>query len=190
VPKAVYASDAVRDHNREVVEEYLGDVEMTPDEGHDDRTTAQRHYVRRFVRLQDVVERLLVRLRITDGMDSERNTGLLLTLRNALEDNPDAEATLFQMSPGASRRRGVTSRGEIVNLFQGEYPVNPPARRGTVYPGDRRIRDSERVTVQIHRLVLTQDGCDIAEDVRVVAVWVPQHLALPWLSQAQPRREG
>ena len=63
------------------------------------------------------------------------------------------------MSAGAVRRRSVDRNGEIKNLFQGKNPRSGPI----VYPGDREIRASSGLTVQIHTLsVREEQGPEIA----------------------------
>lgn len=184
-PRVVLASDTVVQSNRDAVAEFTDELAFANDGGHPDRTPVQRHQLCDNVPLQTVIEQLLVRVRITGNTDSQRNTGLLLQLSRALEDNPDELCTVYRMSPGAQRRRGVDENGEVTNLFQGEAPVHPRERRGEVYPGDRAIRDDENVTVQIHTLDLTRDEVVIARNVPVVAVWVPARLARAWVSQDQ-----
>ena len=185
-PRVVMASDPVIQANREAVTEFLDGMEFVDDDGHSDRSDIQRHLVCRGVRLHDVLEQLLVRVRITGTFDSQRNTGMLLQLSRALENNPDDLCTVYRMSRGEKRQRGVNENGEITNLFQGEAPVNPPQRRGEVYPGDRAIRDQGTVTIQIHMLDLTQEDNVVMETVPVIAVWMPARLARAWVSQDQP----
>ena len=185
-PRVILASDAVLAANRQTAASFLQRLHFADNEGHADRTEIQRHRVAHDVPLRDVIEHLLVGMRITGTTDSQRNTGLLLQLSAALEANPDEVCTVFQMSPAMRRRRGVDANGEVTNLFQGEAPVYPKERRGEVYPGDRNIVDADNVTVQIHQLDLTQDDNVVKPDVAVAAVWVPRRLSLPWISQDQP----
>lgn len=188
-PRVVLASDAAIQVNREIVAAFEGQIPFSLDEGHPDRTATQRHEICRGVPLQEVMEQLLVRMRITGITDSQRNTGLLLQLSRALEKNHDECCTVYRMSTTVRRQRGVDENGEVTNLFQGEAPVYPRERRGEVYAGDRALRDQDAVTVQIHKLDLTQENSVIMENVPVVAVWVPNRLARPWLSQHQPDQE-
>ena len=136
--------------------------------------------------MYDVLEQLLVRMRITGTLDSQRNTGMLLQLSRALESVPDELCTIYRMSRGEKRHRGVKENGEVTNLFQGEAPVHPRQRRGEIYPGDRAIRDQGTVTIQIHMLDLTQEDNVVMETVPVIAVWMPARLARAWVSQDQP----
>ena len=183
------ASDPVVRANREAVTEFLDGMDFIDDDGHHDSTDIQRHLVYHGARLHDVLEQLLVRLRITGISDSKRNTGMLLQLSRALEDNPDELCTIYRMSRDGKRRRRVNNNGEIPNLFQGQAPVDPPEHRGEVYPGDRKIYDRDTVTIQIHTLDLTEGNNNssnvLMENVPVIAVWMPARLARSWVSQDQ-----
>ena len=110
----------------------------------------------REVPLRDAIKQLLVRMRINDIADSQRNTGMLLQLSLAQESNPNEICTVYRMSPRRTgRSRSVKENGKIgAYLFQGAAPVNPPERRGEVYPGDPAIRDDDTITVQIHMVDL------------------------------------
>lgn len=184
-PAVVLGSEDALEENRIAVAEFVQPLAFEDDEGHPDRSSAQRHEICQGVALREVLEELLVRLRITGVTDSRRNTGLLLQLSRALEDNPDETCTVVRMSPGATRQRSVDENGEIANLFQGAAPTFPVERRGEVYPGDREIRDVETVTIQLHMLELTQGDQVVAQGVPVVAVWVPARMALSWIVQDQ-----
>ena len=184
-PSVVLASDFVIQANRETVRTFLEGKVFVDADGHPERTDAQRHVVCREVSLHDVLEHLLVRIRITGTVDSQRNTGMFLQLSHALEANPDELCTVYQMSPSGRRQRSINEHGKVSNLFQGEAPVFPRERRGEVYPGDRAIRDQDTVTIQIHMLDLTQGDNVVMETVPVIAVWIPARLARAWVSQDQ-----
>jgi len=185
-PRVVLASDAVIRANRQAVAEFLAATHFLPDVGHPDRTDTQRHEVATNLSLRDVMEQLLIPVRITSSRDSQQITGLLLQLSRALENDPDERCTVYRMSPATGRDRGVDGGGEVTNLFQGQAPVHPIERRGEVYPGDRAIHEDGQVSVQIHTLDLTRGGAVVREDVPVLAVWVPARLAIGWIDQDQP----
>lgn len=182
-PRIVLASEDVVQSNRDATNAFVGRLTFVEDVGHRDRTIIQRHQVCENVLLRDAMEGLLLRLRITGTTDSQRNTGLLLQLSKALEENPDEVCTIYRMSPGGTRQRGIDQDGEVTNLFQGQAPVEPRERRGEVYPGDQAIRDSSNVTIQIHTLDLTRNDNVVIRAVPVVAVWVPSRLARSWVAQ-------
>ncbi len=183
-PRVVLASPDVLEANRRVVATFVqSDLVWTEDEGHPDRTDTQRHLVCDGLRLQQVISDLLVRMRITGMTDSQRNTGLLLQLKKVLEDDPNETCRVYRMSGGRIRQRGVDDTGDVTNLYQGENPVVPRNLRGSIYPGDRAIRDNDNVTVQIHTLQLTQNDTPVADNVVVLTVWVPRRIAEGWLAQ-------
>ncbi len=185
-PDVVQDTDEVLDGNRAVVRDFIAELELADDEGHPDRTEFQRHHVCRNVPLRDVMEALLIRMRLTGATDSQNNTGMLLQLSKALEANPQEVCTVYQMSRGTQRERSVDGSGKIGQLFQGAAPVAPPERRGEVYPGDRAKNDGDTITVQLHSLNLKRRDDIINRDVAVVAVWVPARLEVDWLVQDQP----
>ena len=189
-PRVVLASDPVVQANRDAVSAFLEGMRFVDDDGHPNRTPIQRHEVCREIPLRDVIEQLLVRMRITGTVDSQRNTGMLLQLSRAIEKTPNEYCTVYRMSPRRGRKRGIDKNGEVTNLFQGEAPVEPRERRGEVYPGDRKIRDDDIITVQIHTLDLIKRENDVdeivMENVPVIAVWIPARLAQSWISQDQP----
>ena len=185
-PRVILETGAVLQANRQAVTDFLAVTPFVANEGHPDRTDTQRHEVAIGLSLRDVMERLLIPMRITSSRDSQQITGLLLQLSRALERDPDEPCTVYRMSPVTGRERGVDASGKVTNLFQGQAPVNPPARRGEVYPGDQAIREDDQVSVQIHVLDLTRDGAVVSENVPVLAVWVPARLAVGWIDQDQP----
>jgi len=182
-PRVVLASDEVLESNRRVVATFVNAHNWADDHGHPERTDVQRHQVCENLRLQSVIEGMLAPLRITGITDSQRNTGMLLQLMRAIEHDPNETCRVYRMSAGQRRQRGIDDDGEVTNLYQGAFPVFPPDQRGHIYPGDREIREDGNVTVQIHMLDLTRNGNVVAQNVPVVAIWVPGRLALPWLAQ-------
>lgn len=188
-PHVVLTDDETTAHNRKVTSDFLGNLRFSPDEGSAARSDIQRHEVCSGVPLARIFESLLVPYRVAGITDSQKFTGMLLQLGRALEDNPDETCTIYRMSPGASRKRGVDENGVIPTLYQGEAPTFPRDQRGTVYPGDRNIRGQDQVTIQVHNLTLTQEDGGVEKEVKrgvsVLAVFVPSRMAKAWISQYQ-----
>jgi hypothetical protein len=113
-------------------------------------------------------------LRMVDGHDSVRLTGLLLQLRTYLDDHPDDLACVYRMSGGRPRKRSLNDQDELINLFQGRNPLTGPV----VYPGDDRIRMDNRLSVQIHTLEVP----GLVYRVPAVAIWLPKAMSVAWLS--------
>lgn len=184
-PGIVLDVASVINENREASQTFLSSLTLRVNEGNPNREPAQIHNICQDVALINVVENLLLPYRLTASSDTQEITGVLLQLSHALEKNADEQCTVYQMSPDYSRRRAVDDNGKIRNLFQGAAPVDPPSLRGSVYPGDRKMHESENVTIQVHFVDLTQNEVVVAEAVPVIAVWVPRRMGLSWVTQNQ-----
>ena len=184
-PNIVLASNDVVQDNRKVVNEFVDTLNFVDNEGHPERTDVQRHKVCRKTPLRDAIKQLLVRMRINDIADSQRNSSMLLQLGRALDSNLNEVCTVYRMSPRTGRRRSVDENGKVKNLFQGKDRIKPEK-----YPGDREIRDQDNVTIQIHMIALKQGNEEIMKNVPVIAVWVPKRLARPLIIQDQPFQDG
>ncbi len=185
VPKFPHEGvDAVQS-NRVTVQRFLNTLSLVDDPGHDRRTEMQRHKVAMGVSLQVAYEQLLTLLRITNTEDLQQWIRLLLQLRDYLDDNPNAQCAIYYMGGGQPRERSLGKNGEIENVFQGAHPSEGPDQ-GSIYPGDREIR--EGLTIQIRRLNVVTDRRSkqpVANDVPVVAVWLPSEVAGDMVVQDQ-----
>jgi len=182
-PSAPHDSGDAVTNNQAAVAAFISSLPFNEDEGHRQRTPEQRHRVAEHVPLGRLYEELLTKLRVTWPSDSQGFTGLLLQVGAYLEANPDATGSVYLMSGGRVRRRSVDDNGEIRNLFQGKNPRTGPV----IYPGDREIRGTAGLTVQIHTLSVRDDhDAEIAADVPAVAVWVPAAMANDWVVQQTP----
>lgn len=179
-PKAPHDTQDATEWNWIIVEQYISTLVLVPDLGHKERTKVQRHNVAVDVSLADAFSKLLLQLRMTRAIDSQYFTGLLLQIQRYLEGNPNAVCTVYQMSQGEARERGVDGNDQLLNLFQGPHPDS----KGAIYPGDRNIKAINQLTIQIHNLtVKTAEGT--IPQVTTVAVWVPKSMSNAWLSQDQ-----
>lgn len=179
--KAPYESAEIVQVNREVVAKFLATLKLAPDKGHPDRTPNQRHLVAYDVSLADAYRELLTSFRITGSSDSQRFTGAFLQISSLLEAHPNAVCTVFQMSPGIERKRSLDETSEILNLFQGAHPD----KTGEVYPGDRQLRSSVELTIQLHSLDLYRENYKVLvdKDVPALAVWIPKEMSVDWIVQ-------
>lgn len=182
-PAIVFSTPEIAISNKNVVEAFIETLHFTTNAGHTDRTDAQTHLVSENVPLALVADQLLVPFRLAGPQDSQRNTALLLLISRVLEHSPDETCSVFQMSGGQSRNRRRRLDGSIPNLFQGAAPSVGDAV-GSIYPGDRHIHEPDRLSIQLHRLNLTDnEGNIIAEDVFLIAVHVPGNLAATYYLQ-------
>jgi len=171
--------------NRRVIEELRPRFEWREDQGHRSRTENTKHLVAQRVRLDTVYEQLLARLWFPDFEESQTYLTHLVLLRRLLDEAPDAVATVYLMSKWAERERSVDDRDRIVNLFQGALPVSPKSQQGSIYSGDRKLRDDEAVTIQLHNLQITKNGVTIARTIPTVAMSMPTGLNADLVVQPQ-----
>ncbi len=185
-PQAPHDEEEEIRGNREAVERLLARYgpRFEPNPGHHDRTEDQRHLVAVNIKLRDVYEDFLWRLRFSRSEDSAKFTGLLLQIDKHLEVNGDDTCVVYQMNSGRSRKRSINNKGVISNLFQGYHPAGA-SRANRIYPGDDKIHKSDQLTIQIHNLQLVDDGVEIASNVPTVAVWLPRRMSADWISQHQ-----
>lgn len=187
-PHALSAGEAIASENRSLVDTFCGRLDFIQNTGHPKRTDSQKHLVAEDVPLIQALEELLIAFRVTGAEDSPRNTGLLLQLGIALEQNEEEKCSVYVMSPNHQRFREIDDSGSVPNIYQGEAPVEPRSQRGSVYPGDRKIHNPSNVTIQIHSIDLKFRGSTVQRGVPVIAVWVPDRLGQSWISQHQPQQ--
>ena len=84
--------------NRKIVQELVERLSFTPDTIFPSSRIAQQHEVC-VIRLQDLVDSLLIPFRTSSTRDAESMTGLYMHLSRALEDNPDETAVIYRMRP-------------------------------------------------------------------------------------------
>jgi len=187
-PHMLKMSDAVVRANQDVCERFCERFNFVRERQF--TQLAQQHDTVDTVPLRDVIDGLLLQYTVEDADDSERNLGLLLQLAQALRRWPDDTVRVYRMRPSFNdAERGLDGNGKISSirrLLQG------PTRSGTgySYPGDHEFRDQERLTVQIHRLNLTEAGERVRRAVPVLAIWVPARMALDWITQDQQTRSS
>ena len=186
-PRMVDTPDEVTSENRRTVAAFERNMDFRRDTTYVSNQAAQQHLVCEDVLLRSVLSDLLIPYRVSDARDTQDITGLLLQLSKALELDQDELAVVYRMRPGYRGARVVDAKGRIGSirrLFQGPTRARG-RRRDYTYPGDMKYQNTDRVTVQIHCYDLERDGNTIAQDMPVVAVWVPRRMGMSWLVQQQ-----
>lgn len=178
--------------NRANLFEYLTPIEniFAVDEGHNNRTQDQRHFVAR-VRLKDCLSNLLNKLKFTRESDSASYSSLRGIFRRYLAENPNEECLIYLMSARnlndwTRRTRRLTRNDELQQLFQGKQPTKDTAqfRIGEVYPGDSEIKNENLVSIQIHLLNLRDTDYS---SVPTLAIWIPEHIGTDIIRQPENR---
>lgn len=145
------------------------------------RTPARQHRMAADISLQEVYEGLLAQIHVRAPDDGQKYFGALLQIHQHLQAHPNERCTVFQISPNESRQRAVDPEtDEIDQLFSGAN--GRPADAG-YDPGDRYLHANGQLSIQLHRLNLTENGTPLMNDVPVIAVWIPGVMANDWLVQ-------
>ena len=185
-PTIAEAPAEVIEANRATTDGFVASLDLVQDPDTAGREPAQRHRVQRGLSLAQIVNDLIVPFRVTGAGDSRNLVGLMLQVSRALENNGGERCTVFQVSPEFPRSRAIDANGKINELFQGPTRLNTGEYS---YPGDSAFRDDDTVTVQLHRLNIRRADETVAEDVPVMAIWIPRRLELDWISQHQPEQD-
>ena len=190
--RAPHDTDNLISVNQNIISEFMSNnlQNFETDNGHIERTSLQRHLVAELP-LADTLKYLLNRLKFTKETDSQTFSSLRGLISSYLNENEDETCLVYIISSEKTddeviqtiRKRRLNRNDEIQQLFQGEQPTkNGKFLKGEVYPGDRNIKDENKLTVQIHRLHLTDvNGLDIQgekgeiiyQDIPSIAIWVP-----------------
>lgn len=177
----------VLDSNRAVVREFVSHSKFVEAPGDARRTADQKHQIATLP-LARVYPELLTQWRMP--VIDPQFMGALLSLENWLTEHPDTQCEVYLMGGGTIRvRRANKATGKIDQLFQGPHPDS----HGGIYPGDRKVHGRASVTVQIHWLNLTNEPRSrvyFAQEVPVLAIWLPQAIRSDWLLGHIPNGQG
>lgn len=191
--RAPHDTDSLISVNQKIISDFTNNniQNFETDNGHTERTALQKHIIAE-LSLSDTLKFLLNRLKFTKETDSQTFSSLRGLVSGYLNENPDETCLVYCMSAykiddkimQTIRKRRINRNDEIQQLFQGEQPTkNGRFLKGEVYPGDRNIKDENKLTIQIHRLHLTDvNGVDISddngniiyEDIPSIAIWIPE----------------
>lgn len=184
---AVDSPEELAENNRHAIQALVDSLEFTPDTSYRSQHSAQQHSVCESVPLGTLIESLIVPFRAASPRDSDYLTALSMQINHALEETPGETAIVYQMRPGQTAERTLTSEGRVAQVFQGPTRLGRDDADRYSYPGDRAFGDKERVSVQIHHLdFLDEQGQVEARNVPVLAFRMPARMSQTWLLQNQP----
>ena len=178
---APHDTESLITSNREALFEFLNarEGQFSESEGHPDRTDEQKHLLATLT-ISDCLE-LLNKLKFTRDSDSASYSSLRGVLQGHIEENPDEDCLIYLMSARSltdwtRRTRRLNRNDELQQLFQGKQPTRATQQYqiGEVYPGDREIKDENRLTIQIHMLDIRNEDY---RDVPTLAIWIPDHIS-------------
>lgn len=191
--RAPHDTDNLIPYNQKVVVDFASNhlANFSTSTGHNERTDLQKHLVIE-ISLAECMKQLLNKLKFTRESDSQAYSSLRGIINGYIEENPNENCLVYLMSSKVKnnqvvqtiRKRRLNQNDAIQQLFQGEQPTtNGRLRKGEVYPGDSNIKTQNMVTIQIHRLNLTdtngseiidENGSPLYEDLASIAVWIPE----------------
>lgn len=192
IVKAPHDTDNLIPQNQNVIASFLQSNidELAQDDGHRRRTEEQKHLIAE-LSLSDCLTHLLNRLKFTRESDSQTFSSLRGVIGMYLQNNPDERCLVYIMSSKIEngqiaqnirdRRLNENGSNTIKQLFQGKNPKSGEV----IYPGDREIKNENLVTIQIHRLhlsdadgnnILDENGNILYDDVPTIAIWFPENI--------------
>ncbi|WP_414624572.1 Z1 domain-containing protein [Calothrix sp. CCY 0018] len=166
--------------NRELVDKFWSHLTHM-DEKQFGKILVKKHSFATDIPLQKTFEQLIINFRTTHPSDSLRLTGLILQVGHYLKQNPDELCDIYFIDKGNHQRKRTVGNSGKLNLFQGRDASSEPGK----YPGDRKIKVDDKLTIQIHKLKLHLDEEEEIDNVRVIAIWVPKKMELDWVIQNQ-----
>jgi hypothetical protein len=179
-PDGPHDSQEALEENRAHFSRFRGMVQFGPYDGLDRRRDSRPNLIAQ-VPLQVVHEELLTVYRVPRLEDSQNFVQLLRLIQKRLISHPTDTCSVFLMAIGDRRRRDYENN-QIEQLFQG---VQYDSQRQVTYPGDRKVVASQGITVQMSYLDLGKPNTLIAQNVPMIAVWVPAVLAHDAVVQPQ-----
>ena len=195
IVKAPHDTYKLIDENRSNIAAFLSKhaESFFTDQGDPLRTDDQKHLVAT-IPLQASMNSLLNLLKFTLESDSQTYSSIRALIMRHINNANDEASQVYvinsrkesgQIIQTIRDRRLDKSNKEIQQLFQG-------SNAKTNYPGDRFIRNSNQVSIQIHRLhikdsngadVLDDNGNIIYQDVPTLAIWLPQRIGKDLIRQ-------
>lgn len=169
--ESIYGHDAWAEHNRVLVNDMIAThgSDRVPDPADPrtrDRTTVFQ------MRLDTFMRDVLASWKHSYEDSVLNSIALLLSAR--LDERPDLKVEIYYMRDGLTRQRRLVHGTRVLNLMEGRRPG-----RGARFPGDTRFHSDEpdTVSVQVHRVDITENESVIKPDVPALAIWMPDRLA-------------
>lgn len=151
--------------NRNLVDQFAG--RRVFDLFSEDNRKVRKHCAA-LVSVRSLLDDLLVDFRAPDIQDAAALCSITCVLADLVDERPPLACTVVLMDGLANRNRSASKRDRI-NIHAG-----PGSDRGTGYPGDSKMFDGERITVQIHHVTVVSSGNVTAPDTYALAFWFPQ----------------
>ena len=179
-PKAPHDPIKAVEENRAIIQNFMRTLSFREGTGNI-KDAGSWHPVATDVSLRDVCEELLVPLQVRRWTDTEKFRRVCLQIAIYLDSHPDELCTVYHITnENNTRTRTLDEKNEIPELFQG-----PSSRTGERYPGDRQIKASKGVTVQIHNFTVIHRNGEVTPNIPAIAVWLPKNMSPDLLIQHQ-----
>ncbi len=182
---APHDSEELYKHNQELVKEFIKNKQFIIDELHP--KASSKNKILENHELSDVYENLLCDFKVSRSSDTRKFVAALLVIKYILENNQNEKCTVYLMSGGEPRERGLDpDTDEIKQLYTGANPVEPKELRGTIYPGDREKYHPNNITIQIHILNLKKHEEIVFYEIPTIAIHIPKRFTADFIYQQQP----
>ena len=179
-PKAPHDPIKAVEENRAIIQNFMRELSFRECAG-GIKDAGSWHPVATEVSLRNVCEELLVPLQVRRWTDTEKFRRVCLQIAIYLDSHPDELCTVYHIiNENNTRTRTLDEKNEIPELFQG-----PSSRTGERYPGDRQIKASKGVTVQIHNFTVIYRNGEVTPNIPAIAVWLPKNMSPDLLIQHQ-----
>lgn len=176
--KAPHDHNDMIENNRNVFNEFQNSYKhlFSEDEGHDERTPDQKHWVVTLP-LKEIFDTFLNKLKFTRQTDSIGYTNIKSIIDLYTDELPPEDAYIYIMGKDKSRtRRLLKKKDEIQQLYQGKNPKSGKV----IYHGDKQIKREDHISIQIHKLNIKDTSY---RDVITIAIWIPARLSQTLISK-------
>jgi hypothetical protein len=142
--------------------------------------------------IKNLLEQLLVDYKIKSPEESLRFSGLILLIQDYLNQYPAELCDVYLMNKGDFRSRTIPNLKSKLSqpvLFQGKTDQGKFNSNPIKYPGDTKIKEVNKLTVQIHRLdfKVTDESYTPSgfNDFAILTIWIPEKMSIDLVYQDQ-----